>query len=229
MNREDEILKEIASLEKELSNLSKTVHIQSQGYHDAYSDLTYGSVDQYEQKGTLEQIQNIQAKIQELKKELETIRKYPYTKISNKPQVAERNMQQTSSRQNVTTQDEYKELAEAERKATFKQVKKAYKKAKSRTFERVMAFIEGRKPNWKKISSSYSQKELDYLLDTLSGETYRRQQSIRTINNNKDLSFEEQRRRISNGNWDHFTLLLRKKDLLGQEIRIEEERSGRSR
>lgn len=229
MNREEEILKEIAILEEEERKLSQTVHVQALGYHDAYSDQKYGFEDYYEQKGTSEQIQNVQEKIRRLKEELERLRTYPDTRISNEPQVSGHDIldePKNNQKKNDKANEESKKLVEAERIRTFKQVKQAYKKTKGRTFEKFMDFIEGRKPNWKKISG-YTQKELDYLLDTLRGETYQRQSSIRNIENNKKLSFAEQKRRISTSNWDAFTLLLRRKDLLNQNIELEAKKGRR--
>ena len=232
MDRETQIINEINELEKKYSELSKIVHVQSPGYYDANSDRNYGFEDFYEQKGSNTQLENITAQIQSLKEELERIRTYHDTRVSNKPEEKDIDKEKVkeeieeAKKQKIERELEAKKLAENEKKQTFQKVKKAYKNAKEHNFDRFMNAITGKKPNWRQISN-YSQKELEYLLKTLQGETHLRQESIKLVEKKKELSEAEKRKIISTRNWDEFVKLLQKSSLLKSQVELAERRGRR--
>ena len=218
--REAEILKELEKLEKKEKELTTTIHVQNPGYHDPYSDMTYGSEDYWDTKGTQTEIDNVRAQIRKLKEELERIRSYGGTKVSNIQETSHQYAKGKDNKKQPKKDLKGKDLDEKARKTTFNDVKNAYRKTKGRGWDRTKNFLQGNNPNWKRISK-YSKQELDYLLDTLRGETKHRQDSIRNIEQNKELSFNEQKKRISNGNWAQFVHFLRKYDRLKQSIELD--------
>ena len=236
MDREEEILKELEELEQEYSNLTIMKMTGGNGYYDYYSDRHYGNERELEQVGSQTEIMNVAGKIQKLKEELEQIRRIKEsTKLSNEPEkkfedkeevnrILEEQKQEREQKK-IEEEREQRKIDEAIRKQTFKKIKKLYKQ-KGRSFDRIMNLLQGKKPNWSKISR-YTQEELDFIIKTKQGDTKYQKRTISGIiehSNKKNLSFNEQKKLISDSNWREFNRILQDKNRLNLDLEIEERR-----
>ena len=156
-------------------------------------DYTIDTVN--EQKGTKDQLDRLKQEIEELNDKMVYI-------ANNKEKLAREAAEEIEKVANDESEQLQKEIdednkSEREKKeSTIRQLKYAYKKGPF--VDRVFNSLAGKKPNWKKITSEYSEEELDHLKSE------------------------------SSKSWGHFCVLLTNKKKLDASISAEKENEEES-
>lgn len=161
-------------------------------------------------KGTSQEIAASRKRIVELSAQLKNARM-----ATNRPQQQEQdNASEQEKDEKIRLEEQYKEFI-------FNQLKNSYKK-NSNKWHKFMMLLQGKAPNWNKISS-YTQEELNYLMAAYSGSTkFQEEKSEKIIKKYSDV--KKSLEKIRRSNWDTFTRLLASREQLQEFINYEERR-----
>ena len=125
------------------------------------------------------------------------------------------------------------EQAEKDRKNKFKQVKNIWKKRS--VWDRTVATIQGRRPNFFKVSK-FSEKELEHLIDVSHGITSYQQKSFRDARDRNDkkneyekISEKEMLKKEHRQKWNKFLTEMKNDEIRKINMDYEDKYGGRFR
>lgn len=225
-----ELKDQINELESEGRRLKAGRGTISEGYHDPVSDQTYGSGDYLGDQNAEQRLSEIRDELSRLRRELAELERLQTAKMQKElnkqnPKVSAygRTPTQAHMSSSAFAVETDKGIAEEARRRTFKDVRNAYRKGKgSNKFDKLLYFLTGQRPKWGQIKK-YDQATLEHLLSTYYGNTRTTKDMKGSIENNikNQVTTAELNRRIAASNWRTFTRLLRHRDQLKQDMKIE--------
>lgn len=104
-------------------------------------------------------------------------------------------------------------------KNTFEEIRQLYMDMPGYNFRKFKKFISLKAPKWKEIAK-YSQKELDFILDTYYGRTPLSKKNREDIENIYYMDQDLKNKKISDSNWLSFMILLNDYDFLKKRLNV---------
>ena len=215
--------RQIDVLQEKIERLYKTNDIAN------ISNYDFSSPERQALDDVLKDISETRKEIEKLQREIDN---YQNGMEERKENAKEEERQKEEYQQRKTVENKgHEELSEDIRQHTFDLLRKKYKSHS--IWDRVVARVNGKTPNWKKIAG-YSQQELDHLINVSDGDTYyqmRNDTSIRKSNDSKDEEHRktdsEMMKQESARHWNQFLSELNSGTQLRKSMEYEQKHGGR--
>ena len=176
--------------------------------------------------GSKEEIKRLEEELKRLENELERRKEAELRK--SKEDLEAKKLVDERERKKLEQEKAQKEADEFIRKSDFKEIKELYKKSTS-SFDRFCSLINGKHPNWKKISK-YSLQQLEHILKVRTGGTIKQKRYDKEREKGlKDETPEELRDRLNYYHRRDFNNILVSEAALNSSMKDEEDNKRRGR